>query len=37
MNIEKYEYKKNTQSTLKLYRKNINKDNIFDKINLNMN
>lgn len=36
INIDKYEYKKNNHSNLKLYRKNTNKDNIFDKINLNM-
>ena len=36
MNIEKYEYNKNISSNLKLYRKNNNKDNIFNKINSNM-
>jgi hypothetical protein len=36
MNIEKYEYNKNISSNLKLYRKNNNKENIFNKINSNM-
>ena len=36
MNIEKYEYNKNISSNLKLYRKNNSKENIFNKINSNM-
>ncbi len=35
INIDKCEYNKNNPSNLKLYRKNIKKTNIFDKIQIN--